>query len=141
MGALDLAPFPRGALLLLDSSPVIYYFEDRPKLADHFEPIFRAHARGDLRLAVTAVTVAEVLIGPLRAGNEVDTRRYRAIFDAWDFVAPSAEIAESAARLRASFRLKLPDAFQAASASAVGAAALVTHDRDFSRVRSLRVIS
>ena len=30
---------------------------------------------------------------------------------------------------------------QAASALAVDAAALVTHDRDFSRVRSLRVIS
>lgn len=51
------------------------------------------------------------------------------------------EHSESAARLRASFRLELPDAAQAASALAINAAALVTHDRDFSRVRSLRVIS
>jgi predicted nucleic acid-binding protein len=53
----------------------------------------------------------------------------------------TADIAESAARLRASLRLKLPDAVQAASALAIGAEALVTHDRDFSRVRSLRIMS
>jgi predicted nucleic acid-binding protein len=56
-------------------------------------------------------------------------------------VALDTAIAESAARLRASFKLKMADAVQAASALAVDAAALVTHDRDFSRVRSLRIIS
>jgi len=35
----------------------------------------------------------------------------------------------------------LADAVQAASALAINAAALVTHDRDFSRVHALRVIS
>jgi predicted nucleic acid-binding protein len=33
------------------------------------------------------------------------------------------------------------DAVQAVSAQAINAAALVTHDRDFARVRSLRAIS
>ncbi|HVT44528.1 MAG TPA: PIN domain-containing protein [Thermoanaerobaculia bacterium] len=45
------------------------------------------------------------------------------------------------ARLRASLGLELADAVQAASALAVDADALVTHDRDFSRTRPLRVIS
>lgn len=39
-----------------------------------------------------------------------------------------------------SLRLKLADAVQAASAISSNADALVTHDRDFSRVRSLRVL-
>jgi hypothetical protein len=39
-------------------------------------------------------------------------------------------------RLRASFRLGLADAVQAAIALAINAAALVTHDRDFSPARS-----
>jgi predicted nucleic acid-binding protein len=51
-----------------------------------------------------------------------------------------AETAESAARLRAVLKLKLADAVQAASALAIGADALVTHDRDFSSLRGLRVI-
>jgi predicted nucleic acid-binding protein len=37
-------------------------------------------------------------------------------------------------------RLKLPDAVQAASAIAINADALITHDRDFSRLRALRVL-
>jgi len=45
-----------------------------------------------------------------------------------------------AARLRAVLKLKLADAVQAASALAIGADALVTHDRDFSALRDLRVI-
>jgi predicted nucleic acid-binding protein len=90
---------------------------------------------------VTTVTVAEVLTGPLRVADEPLTRRYRAILESWQLVELDINIAESAARLRASLGLKLADAVQVASALAVNAAALVTHDRDFPRLRSLRVIS
>ncbi|MBN9488736.1 MAG: PIN domain-containing protein [Alphaproteobacteria bacterium] len=68
-------------------------------------------------------------------------RRYRSILESWQVIPLDIDIAESAARLRTSLRLKLADAVQAASALAINAAALVTHDRDFSRVLSLRVIS
>ena len=68
-------------------------------------------------------------------------RRYRAILESWQIIDLNTDIAESAARLRASLRLKLPDAVQAATALAINADALVTHDRDFSRLKSLRVIS
>lgn len=141
MGSLEFADLPRGALLILDSAPVIYYFEDHPKLADRYEPLFAEHAAGRVRLAITPITIVEVLTGPLRSGDDATARRYRAIFETWEFVACNVDIAEIAARLRASAGMKLPDAIQAASALAVNAAALVTHDRDFSRVRSLRVIS
>jgi predicted nucleic acid-binding protein len=51
------------------------------------------------------------------------------------------DIAEWAARLRALLGLRIADAIRAASAPAINAAALVTYDRDFARLRSLRVIS
>jgi predicted nucleic acid-binding protein len=141
MEPLDLAGLPEQALLLVDSSPIIYFLEGHPKFAPRFTPLFAAHAAGRLRFAVTTVTIAEVLVGPLQAGNEALARRYRAILESWQPVGLDVDIAESAARLRASLRLKLADAVQAASALAINAAALVTHDRDFSRVPSLRVIS
>jgi len=50
------------------------------------------------------------------------------------------DIVESTARLRASLGLKLADAVQAAAPLGVNAAARVMHDRDLSRVRSLRII-
>jgi predicted nucleic acid-binding protein len=132
---------PEQALLLVDSPPIVYVLEGHPKFGPRFKPLFEAHGTGRLRFAVTTITIAEVLTGPLQAANEALARRYRAILESWQTIALDVDIAESAARLRASLRLKLADAVQAASALSINAAALVTHDRDFSRVHSLRVIS
>jgi predicted nucleic acid-binding protein len=140
MEPLDLADLPERALLLLDSPPIIYFLEEHPRLAARFEPLFEAHRNGTVRFAVTTLAIAEVLTGPLQAGAETLTRRYRGILGSWQVLDLTADIAEGAARLRASLRLKLPDAVQAASALSINADALVTHDRDFSRVRALRVI-
>ena len=140
MEPLDFADMPDQALLLLDSAPIIYLLEAHPKYGPRFEPLFAAHAAGRLRFAVTTVTIVEVLTGPLQAANEALARRYRAILESWQPIELNVNIAENAARLRASLRLGPADAVQAASALAINAAALVTHDRDFSRVQSLRII-
>lgn len=140
MGPLDLNELPEQALLLLDSAPIIYFLESHPQYASRFAPLFERHAAGEFRFAITTITVAEVLTGPLQAGDEALARRYRAVLESWRCIDVDVDIAESAARLRAALRLKLPDAIQAASALAVNAAALVTHDRDFSRVKPLRII-
>jgi predicted nucleic acid-binding protein len=140
MEPVSLEGLPENALLLVDSAPIIYVLEDHPELASVFRPVFEAHDEGLLRLAVTTVTLAEVLTGPLGARDEVLAERYRATLKSWFVVDLDAEIAESAARLRAACKLKLADAVQAASALAVGADALVTHDRDFSALRDLRVL-
>ncbi|HEX4194100.1 MAG TPA: PIN domain-containing protein [Stellaceae bacterium] len=129
------------ALVLVDSAPVIYFLEGHSKFGPRFQPLFEAQSAGHLRFAVTTITIAEVLTGPIQAGNDELARRYRAILESWRVVELTVDIAEAAARLRASLRLKLPDAIQAASALSLNPAALVTHDRDFSRVRSLRIIS
>jgi predicted nucleic acid-binding protein len=141
VGPLELTDLPEHALLLLDSPPIIYSLEGHPKFQPRFIPLFVAQAAGQVRFAVTTVTISEVLTGPHRAGDEALARRYRAILQSWQIVELDVDIAEGAARLRASLRLKLADAIQAASALAINAAALVTHDRDFSRVRALRIIS
>ncbi len=141
MEPLDLSGLPEQALLLLDTAPIIYCLEDHRKFGPRFQPLFEAHRTGDLRFAVSTITLAEVLTGPLQSNDEALARRYRAILESWRVVDLDTDIAESAARLRASLRLKLPDAVQAASALAINADALVTHDRDFSRLKSLRVIS
>lgn len=140
MDALDLATLPSGALLLVDSAPIIYTLEGHQRLAGRFAPIFQRHADGELLLAVTTVSIAEVLTGPLKAGEEALAKRYRAALEAWQVVDLTTDIAASAARLRVEYGLKLPDAIQLASALEINADALVTHDRDFARVRGLPVL-
>ena len=130
-----------GALVLVDTAPIIYTLESHRTLAARFEPLFRRHEAGALVLAVTTVTIAEVLTGPLKNGEEALARRYRSTQETWQVVDFTTDIAESAARLRGQYALKLPDAVQLASALAINADALVTHDRDFSRVTGIRVLA
>lgn len=141
MEPLNLDGLPEPTLLLIDSAPIIYVLEGRPRLAERFLPLFAAHAAGRVLFATTTITVAEVLTGPLKAGDEELAQRYRAVLESWQIVDLDVQIADTAARLRASLNLKLADAVQAASAVAINAHALVTHDRDFSRLTSLRVIA
>jgi predicted nucleic acid-binding protein len=140
MESLDAAALPEGALVLVDSAPIIYTLEGHPKFAERFALLFQRHARGELDLAITPITMAEVLTGPLKAGEEALAKRYRAVLEAWRVVDFNCDIAEGAARLRAKYALKLPDAIQAASALAINADALVTHDRDFAKLRGLRIL-
>ena len=116
MEPLDFADLPQDALILVDSAPVIYFLEGHPKFGPRFKPLFEAHGTGRLRFAVTTIAIAEVLTGPLRAADDALARRYRAILESWQPIPLDVDIAESAARLRASLRLKLADAVQAASA-------------------------
>ncbi len=141
MEPLELGAVPEGAVLLVDTAPFIYVLESHASLATRFEPVFALHEQGHVSLAITTVTLAEVLTGPLAAGEESLARRYRVVLESWQVVDLTADIAEQAARLRARHRLKLPDAVQVASALAINAYALVTHDRDFGKIRGLRILA
>jgi hypothetical protein len=60
----------------MDSAPIIYFLEGHPKFAPVFRPFFEEHDAGRLRFAVTTATLAEVLSGPLKAGDEALAERY-----------------------------------------------------------------
>lgn len=140
MEPVDSAALPNGALVLVDSAAIICLLESHPKLAARFRPLFDRQAAGEIFFAVTTIAMAEVLAGPMSKRQEVLARRYRGVLDSWQVVELSADIAESAARIRGTLKLKLPDAVQVASALAIGAEAIMTHDRDFSAVKDLRVL-
>lgn len=129
-----------GATVLIDTAPWIYLLQDHPTFAPRFLGLFEAAERGQLQLALSTVTLAEVLTGPLQAGQVALAKRYETSLCRHTVVALSPAVAAVAAQMRASYRLKLPDAVQLASALHVGAAALVTHDRDFSGVEGVPVL-
>jgi prevent-host-death family protein len=81
--------------------------------------------------------------GSLRTGNELVTAQYREALTrsaGWQVMPLDVEVAVEAARIRAAYRLRLPDAIEVATAIRAGAAALVTHDRALRRVRGLRIV-
>jgi predicted nucleic acid-binding protein len=144
MGIDLLKGLPSNARITVDSAPIIYFLQDHPKLADRFAPIFQAAAEGAISLCVSTITLAEVLAGPMKAGNDILAAQYQEAFRGsrnWEIVPVSEEVAVLAARIRVVRRLRLPDAIQVATAVTTGSIALVTHDVDFSNVTEIRIIS
>ena len=132
---------PAGAKVFVDTAPFIYLLESHPKFADQFAGLFEAADRGLISIALSTITLAEVLTGPHKAGQTVLAKRYEKALCQYEVLPVSIPIAALAAQLRAHHRLKLPDALQLASALEVGAFAFVTHDRDFSGVTALPILT
>jgi predicted nucleic acid-binding protein len=129
-----LSGIPAGATVVIDTAPVIYLLEGNERFLPRFLPLFRAAEVGDIRISITAITLAEVLAGPCKAGKEALAERYEGALRegmGWKVLDITADIAARAARLRTRYALCLPDALQLSAALVLGAHALVTHDRDF----------
>lgn len=127
---------PPHATVVLDTAPVIYMLERNEEHLPKFLPFFRAAERGEFNIVITPVTLAEVLGGPVKARKEALAERYESALRSglgWRVADLEADVASRAARLKARYGLKLPDAFQLACALTESAAALVTHDRDFGK--------
>ena len=93
---------------------------------------------------VSAIPLADVVAGPLKAGNEILEAQYHRALQAsrnWRVGPVTEDIVFLAARIRVSRKLRLPDAIQVATAVSTGSVALVTHDVDFRSVREIRVLS
>jgi predicted nucleic acid-binding protein len=131
---------PEGVTVLVDTAPWIYLLQDHPDFAPRFEGLFEAAEEGRIELALSTITLAEVLTGPYKAGEMALAKRYEKALGAYQIMPFSAVVAIQAAQLRAQYGLKLPDAAQLATALDMGAAALVTHDRDFSAVQGLPIL-
>ena len=136
---IDIAGLPPGGRVTVDSAPIIYFLEGHQHFAPRYARLFERAEAGDYELVISTVTLAEVLTGPLRTGNEALAQQYRRALTApptWRITDLTASIAHRAARLRGSFKLQLPDAVQVATALETASIALVAHDRDFSALES-----
>jgi len=135
------AGLSQGATVLVDTAPIIYVLEDHPTLAPRFAGLFVAEAEGAVHILISTITLAEVLAGPYRQGQDALAQRFERALRRYAMLPVTPEIAAAAARLRARYSLKLPDALQLATALESGAQALVTHDRDFSDVRGIDILT
>ena len=131
---------PDGATVLVDTAPWIYLLQDHSEFAPRFEGLFAEAEEGRIELALSTITLAEILTGPYKAGEVALAKRYEKALNSYQVLPFSAAVAIQAAQLRAQYGLKLPDAAQLATALDMGAAALVTHDRDFSSVQGLPIL-
>ena len=130
-----------GATVVVDTAPIIYVLEGNPRFCDQFVGLFEAAQAGHLNIAISTITLAEVLTGPYKAGQTALAKRFESALSRYTLLAVTPSVAVLAAQLRAQYHLRLPDAIQLATALDSGATAFVTHDRDFSQVTGIDILT
>jgi predicted nucleic acid-binding protein len=122
--------FGRGATVYLDTNPIIYLTEGNPAFKAQIASLFEALDAADARLVTSELTLAEVLVRPLREQDTALVEAYERLFDTLLQAQPvSREVLLLSAQLRAETRtLRTPDAIHVATAALVQASHFVSGD-------------
>ena len=130
MGALIL---PASGAVYIDTVTLIYTVERYPRYWPLVEPLWLAAQAGTVEIVSSELTLLEALVGPLKSGNAALARLFeQALLGTSMRLLPiNRPILLTAARLRATTKLKTPDALHAATAQDAGCALLVTNDATF----------
>ena len=129
--------------LYIDSAPLIYHVEGNRAYLDKMSQVVRIIDMTVLQAYSSTLTLAEVLVMPLRLGNHQLVKAYQEILIAsgdYELVAVTQDIAFEAADLRARYGLNTPDSIHAATAIISDCDAMLTNDRDMKRLRELSVL-
>ena len=127
----------------LDTSLFIYHLEDHPRYAPLTEIIFSALEKGANKGVSSYLTLMEILVKPNAEGllqAARDYEYYLTTFPNLTFYEMGLEVAKKASDLRATERIKAPDAIQIATAILYGATAFLTNDKIFERIKGLDVL-
>lgn len=66
-----------GKTVGLDTGPLIYYIERTPDYVEILRPFFLSVDRGEISVVTSIITLLEVLVQPIRRGDQYLARRYR----------------------------------------------------------------
>ena len=133
----------QGKVVGLDTAPLIYFIEKHPDFHPRVRPFFLAMQQGDFEVVTSTMTITEVLVHPIQQSNADLAATYRDILQNADHLRTvpfTADIAETAARLRAEHKIRTPDAIQVATAIAMKADFFLTNDFTLSAIPNPTVL-
>ena len=128
--------------MAIDTAIVIYFAERNERYIDAVRPLFEAADRGDVRLVTSAITLLEVLVVPLRAGDAVLAGRYEDLLSrsrGLALVDLDRPVLRAAAHIRATHGVRTPDAIQLAAGLAGRCGSFLTNDRRLPSLPTLPV--
>ena len=114
-----------------------------PKYFHVADAVFEWIEHPESSAVTSTVALTEILVQPYRNANSPQAVHFYSLLTTipnLEWVAPSLQIANSAASLRATYRLETPDAMIASTAIFSNATAFVTNDAIFKRVPNLDVL-
>jgi predicted nucleic acid-binding protein len=128
--------------IYLDTNVWIYAIEGYSSYAKLLQEVFTQIDQGELVAVTSELTIAEVLVKPFQEDNLQVVQAYQSILQRSEKVKVipiNREILESAAKLRATTKLKLPDAIHLATAINQGAKTFITNDSGFKPMANIRI--
>jgi predicted nucleic acid-binding protein len=139
VGALTLPP---AGLVYLEANPVIYCVEKLPAYWPLLQPLWQAALGKAIELVSSDLVLMETLVSPLKAGDMALANTYELLFQqAQTRLFPITQaILRQAARLRATTKLRTPDAIHAATAGQAGCVLFVTNDVGFRGLAGLPLV-
>ncbi|HJY83515.1 MAG TPA: PIN domain-containing protein [Candidatus Binatia bacterium] len=132
-----------GHKLYLDANLFIYTLEEVAPWVEVTSQIFAAVDAGECTAVASELALAECLVKPFELGRDEVVRQYLDLLQNRRFftVLPiSRDLLIEASRLRATTRLKLPDAIHAATALGQGCGFIVTNDDRFRVVPGIQTL-
>jgi len=87
--------------------------------------------------------MTELLVPSYRDGEEHKVDEFYGLLSTYPnlrWIAPDLETADLAARLRAAYKLRTPDALQAATALRAQATGFITNDSVFARIKEFEIV-
>jgi len=127
----------------LDTSIFIYELEAGDRYATLADQVFKWIEEPGHSAVTSTVTMTELIVQPYRESDEDRVNEFYALLTTYpnlDWIAPDLAIADLAAQLRAHYRLRTPDAIQAATAARSQATGFITNDIIFQRVDAFETL-
>ena len=115
----------------LDTAIFIYHFEENPTHIPWTRELLSSIEMGERKGVTSAITLMEIIVKPLTLGQIVVARKYEAMlvnFPNLDIVDLDRDVIRQAARLRAEYRIRPPDALQVSASLLYGADVFITND-------------
>ena len=123
---------PKGSRVLLDTVALIYFLEENERYSKSAEKIFSRIESGQLQGVIASLVFAELLVPLYRSGDPQAAtglsnrlRNFRNL----EVIPLTTEISMGAARLRADYGLRTPDAIHAATAISTQSTGILTNDK------------
>ena len=133
----------RHSRIAIDTSIFIYELEANPRYVSAADKIFAWLEQPGHTGVTSTITMTELLVHPYREDDEARVNRFYALLSTYpnlEWLAPGLEIADLAARFRARFGLRTPDALQAATAVRARATGFITNDAHVKRVDAFETL-
>jgi predicted nucleic acid-binding protein len=130
-------------LICIDTNSFIYLMENNPKYVDEIKSMFKIIESGSVFGVSSMLVITELLTKPYKDGNQALINRYKAFINTF----PNLHLRQidykvlvKAAKLRAVYGIKTPDAIFVATGIEEGAKIFVTNDKRLKNIEGIEFI-